>query len=59
MSNPTNGPEGDRGRRVALPLMALTVFIDLAAFALVLPMLPFWAERFGAGPFAIGMLLAA
>ena len=45
-------------RRV-LPLMALTVFIEMAGFALALPMLPFWAQKFGAGPFAIGMMMSA
>ncbi|HEY5488657.1 MAG TPA: MFS transporter [Candidatus Limnocylindrales bacterium] len=45
-------------RRV-LPLMALTVFIEMAGFALALPMLPFWAQKFGAGAFAIGMMMAA
>jgi MFS family permease len=39
--------------------MAMTVLIDMAAFSLALPMLPFWAERFGAGPTVIGLLLAA
>ncbi len=45
-------------RRV-LPLMALTVFIEMAGFALALPMLPFWAQKFGADAFAIGMMMAA
>jgi DHA1 family tetracycline resistance protein-like MFS transporter len=39
--------------------MAATVLIDMAAFSVALPMLPFWAERFGAGPAVIGLLLAA
>jgi MFS transporter, DHA1 family, tetracycline resistance protein len=46
-------------RRQILPLMALTVFIEMAGFALALPMLPFWAQRFGADAFAIGMMMAA
>ena len=45
-------------RRV-LPLMALTVFIEMAGFALALPMLPFWAERFGADALTIGLMMAA
>jgi DHA1 family tetracycline resistance protein-like MFS transporter len=42
-----------------LPLMALTVLIDMAGFALALPMLPFWAQEFGADATAIGMMMAA
>ncbi|HEY7782143.1 MAG TPA: MFS transporter [Ktedonobacterales bacterium] len=42
-----------------LVLMALTIFIDFTGFGLVIPLLPFWAERLGAGPRAIGALLAA
>jgi len=45
--------------RQVLPLMALTVFIEMAGFALALPMLPFWAQKFGADAFAIGMMMAA
>jgi len=37
--------------------MALTIFIDFAGFGLVLPLLPFWAERLGAGPVAVGLVL--
>ena len=39
--------------------MALTIFIDFTGFGLVIPLLPFWAERLGAGPQQIGLLLAA
>jgi len=37
--------------------MALTIFIDFAGFGIVLPLLPFWAERLGAGPVGVGLLL--
>ncbi len=37
--------------------MALTIFIDFAGFGLILPLLPFWAQRLGAGPVAIGLTL--
>lgn len=49
----------DVSARRVLPLMALTVFIEMAGFALALPMLPFWAQKFGADPFSIGMMMAA
>jgi DHA1 family tetracycline resistance protein-like MFS transporter len=50
---------GGSGTTRILQLMALTVLIDMAGFALALPMLPFWAQRFGADAFAIGMMMAA
>lgn len=39
-------------------LMA-TVFVDMVGFAMVLPLLPFYATRFGASPTVIGFLVAA
>jgi MFS transporter, DHA1 family, tetracycline resistance protein len=36
----------------------LIVLIDLVGFGLVIPLLPFYAERFGASPAAVTMLLA-
>jgi hypothetical protein len=41
-----------------LPILLLTVFIDMVGFGIVIPVLPLYAERFGASPFTIGMLLA-
>jgi MFS transporter, DHA1 family, tetracycline resistance protein len=35
-----------------------TVVIDLISFGIILPLLPLYAERFGASPIAIGMLAA-
>src|SRR5579884_2660228 len=43
--------------RSPLALMALTVFIDITGFGLVIPLLPFWAERLGAGPAGVGLAL--
>ena len=37
----------------------LVVFIDLLGFSLILPLLPFYAETFGASPVIIGFLVAA
>ncbi len=37
--------------------MALTVFIDIAGFGLILPLLPFWAEKLGANPAQVGLIL--
>jgi len=41
-----------------LPILLLTVFIDMVGFGIVIPVLPLYAERFGASPFTTGMLLA-
>lgn len=43
--------------RSALPLMALTVFIDIAGFGIILPLLPFWTQHLGANPTQIGLIL--
>src|SRR5260370_12844472 len=43
--------------RSPLFLMALTIFIDFAGFGVILPLLPFWAERLRAGPVGVGLVL--
>jgi DHA1 family tetracycline resistance protein-like MFS transporter len=35
------------------------VFIDLLGFGLILPLLPYYAERYGATPFVVGLLAAS
>jgi DHA1 family tetracycline resistance protein-like MFS transporter len=47
----------NRAKRSPIYLMALTIFIDFMGFGVVLPLLPFWAERLGAGPVGVGLLL--
>ena len=42
----------------ALTTIFLIVFIDLVGFGLILPLLPFIAEEFGANPLQIGLLVA-
>ena len=49
--------EGGIGRS-ALGLLFATVFLDLVGFGIVIPLLPLYAERFGAGPVTVAMLLA-
>lgn len=46
-----------RFARSPLFLMALTVFVDIAGFGLILPLLPFFAGRLGAGPTGVGLVL--
>lgn len=36
----------------------IIVFVDLLGFGLILPLLPFYADEFGATPFLVGMLTA-
>jgi DHA1 family tetracycline resistance protein-like MFS transporter len=38
-------------------LVACVVFIDFAGFGLVIPILPFWAQRLGANSFGVGLVL--
>ncbi|MBI4342598.1 MAG: MFS transporter, partial [Candidatus Omnitrophica bacterium] len=42
-----------------LTLIFLTVFLDLVGFGIVIPVLPLYAERFGASPLVIGWLLGS
>src|ERR1700756_3597084 len=41
-----------------MPTLFLIVFIDLVGFGLVIPLLPFYAVRFGASPQEVTLLLA-
>jgi multidrug resistance protein len=43
--------------KFALLLIFATVFIDLIGFGIVIPLLPVFAEKFGAGGFMVGLLL--
>ncbi|QYJ78825.1 MFS transporter [Shewanella acanthi] len=42
-----------------MPILFLTVLIDLIGFGMVIPILPFMAPQFGASAFDIAMLIAA
>jgi DHA1 family tetracycline resistance protein-like MFS transporter len=42
-----------------LALLFAVSFLDLLSFSLILPLLPYYAEHFGASPFIIGALTAA
>jgi MFS transporter, DHA1 family, tetracycline resistance protein len=41
-----------------MPILFLIVFVDLIGFGLVIPLLPFYAVRFGASPQQVTLLLA-
>lgn len=42
-----------------LPFLLVTVFLNIAGFSLILPLLPFYGTLFNASPFAIACLFAA
>jgi MFS transporter, DHA1 family, tetracycline resistance protein len=41
-----------------LGIIFLTIFVNLVGFGIIVPLLPFYAETFGASPFVIGLLFA-
>ena len=44
---------GEAGYLIAtMAILFLIVFVDLLGFGIVIPLLPFYAEHFGAGPAA-------
>lgn len=46
-------------KRSPLFILFITVFLDLLGFGIVLPLLPLYAETFGASPFVIGLLVTS
>jgi len=46
-------------RKSSLSIIFIIVFIDLLGFSLILPLLPFYAETFGANPALVGLLVAS
>src|SRR6187402_3474512 len=42
-----------------LSVLMATVFVDMVGFTMVLPLLPFYATRFGASASILGILVAA
>ena len=41
-----------------LGIIFLTIFVNLVGFGIIVPLLPFYAETFGASPLTIGLLFA-
>ncbi len=42
-----------------LLVLVLTVFVNLVGFGIIIPLLPFYAQTFGASPLVIGLLFAS
>jgi DHA1 family tetracycline resistance protein-like MFS transporter len=42
-----------------LLIIFLTIFVNLIGFGIIIPLLPFYAEKFGASPIVIGLLFAS
>jgi MFS transporter, DHA1 family, tetracycline resistance protein len=42
----------------ALGIIFLTIFVNLVGFGIIVPLLPFYAQTFGASPLTIGVLFA-
>jgi DHA1 family tetracycline resistance protein-like MFS transporter len=47
-----------RERRGPLLIIFLTILVNLIGFGIIIPLLPFYAETFGASPLTIGLLFA-
>lgn len=47
----------EKRQQSPLLLMALTILIDFTGFGLVIPLLPFWAERLGANALEVGLII--
>ena len=41
-----------------LLIIFLTIFVNLVGFGIIIPLLPFYAETFGASPLVVGLLFA-
>src|SRR5437660_9304426 len=49
---------GGAYQRPSMPILFLIVFVDLVGFGLIIPLLPFYGERFAASPQQVTILLA-
>ena len=54
------GPARSSRTPMTRPLLIifLTIFVNLVGFGIIIPLLPFYAETFGASPLVIGLLFA-
>jgi DHA1 family tetracycline resistance protein-like MFS transporter len=50
---------GSTTPRPSLSVLFSVIVVDLVSFGIVVPILPFWAERYGASGFMLGVILAS
>ena len=50
---------GNNGKKSSLLVIFLIVLIDLIGFGIVIPILPYYAQQFGASAFGIGWLMTS
>jgi DHA1 family tetracycline resistance protein-like MFS transporter len=55
---PPSPPPAPAARSAPLAVIFFTVFLDLVGFGMVIPLLPFYAERYGASPVGVALLFA-
>ena len=55
----TDGDAARASRKTPLAIIFITVFIDLLGFGIVLPLLPRYADAFGASHLELGLLMAS
>lgn len=53
----TTDAAAQKRSRSAILMVALVVLVDITGFGLILPLLPFWAERLGANAFEVGLIV--
>jgi DHA1 family tetracycline resistance protein-like MFS transporter len=51
--------EKARGLFSPINVIVLTVLVDMTGFGIIIPLIPFYAQRLGSGPSGIGVLLAS
>jgi MFS family permease len=42
-----------------ITILVITVLIDMTGFGMIIPLIPFYAQKLDAGPFRIGILLTS
>src|SRR5207237_4810828 len=48
-----------RGARLVLPILFVTVFLDLVGFGIIIPFLAYYVESFGARAAVVGLLMSS
>jgi MFS transporter, DHA1 family, tetracycline resistance protein len=56
MTEPTTTAPASRG---SLPTLLAVLFVDLLGFSIILPLIPYYAQTFGASPTEVGFLVAS